>query len=73
MPTPVKCEVAHVDLTNEEDVEVPGLEVTCSRCGHRVESFGQRGRSLRRCLAVMREECPRGEENFYQSEEVLDD
>jgi len=69
----VTCEVEQVDLTNENGKPVPGLRVTCTKCGEQTESFGQRGRSLRRCLALMKEECPRGEENYYKTEEVVDE
>jgi hypothetical protein len=44
---------------------VPTTEATCSRCGHQTESYGNSGASVRRCLALMREECPRGGANFY--------
>ena len=47
--------------------------MTCTKCGEQTESFGQRGRSLRRCLVLMKEECPRGEENYYKTEEVVDE
>ncbi len=49
-----------------DDRYVPGVRVTCSKCAHVTESFGQRGRSLRRCLKAMREECPEKEFNDYQ-------
>lgn len=44
---------------------VDGVCATCSRCGHDTESFGTSSASVRRCLALMREECPRGENHFY--------
>ena len=44
---------------------VEGIEVTCDRCGHSVESFGTDDPSLMRCGYLLREECPRGEQNFY--------
>ena len=72
MPT-VNCEVELLDLPNDKDQPVPSIRLTCERCGHTTESFGQRGRSLRRCLAVMKEECPRGEENFYKTKETVED
>ena len=68
----VNCKVRRVDLENEEGIMVPGLEVECTKCGHTTESFGQRGRSLRRCLALMGETCP-DEDNFYTTEETTND
>lgn len=56
----VECEVRSANLGGR-----PGIEVTCTRCGHTTESFGESDRSIRRCLALMREECPDGESNFY--------
>jgi hypothetical protein len=46
--------------------------VTCSRCDHQTESFGTSGASIRRCLALLREECPEDEENFYVTDEETD-
>lgn len=42
-----------------------GIRVTCSRCGYDVESSGTGSGSFKRCAALLREECPRGELNFY--------
>ncbi len=59
-------DVESVMLPAGDDRYVPGVRVTCSKCAHVTESFGQRGRSLRRCLKAMREECPEKEFNDYQ-------
>lgn len=61
----IECEAEEVELVDERGDDVPGVAVTCGECDHRVESFGTSGRSIRRCLALLREECPRGEANFY--------
>jgi hypothetical protein len=53
--------------------EVEGIGATCSRCDHITESFGTTGSSRRRCLALLREECPRGESNFYVAEDYPDE
>jgi hypothetical protein len=55
-------------LTNDEGREVEGVTATCSRCGHTTESFGTGSNSIRRCLVLLREECPEGEANFYEEE-----
>lgn len=60
----VECEVEEDDLEGDHGT-VKGVVVTCSRCGHVVESFGTTGRSIRRCLAMLKEECPNGESNYY--------
>lgn len=46
-------------------VEIDGVEATCSRCGHVTESYGTSEASVKRCLAKLREECPRHEKNWY--------
>lgn len=45
--------------------DVEGIGATCTRCGHCTESFGTSRASVLRCLALMREECPEEEANFY--------
>jgi hypothetical protein len=45
--------------------DVDGVEATCTECGHCVESYGTSERSIKRCLVLMRRECPRREANFY--------
>lgn len=65
----VECEVEEITLENAEGYDLPGVRCTCSRCGHETESFGTSDASIRRCLALMREECPEGESNFYVTED----
>jgi len=56
----VECEV------DEEMVEGRrGVIATCSMCGYQTESYGTSEASVKRCLALMREECPDGKRNFY--------
>ena len=64
----VRCKIEEVELENDEGHPVEGVRVTCSRCDHETESFGTSDRSIKRCLALMREECPNHEENFYVDE-----
>ena len=65
----IPCAVSYEELENENGHPVEGVAVTCSRCGHQTESFGTGDASVRRCLALLREECPRGESHFYVAEE----
>jgi hypothetical protein len=44
---------------------VEGVEVTCDRCGHSEQSAGTHEGSVSRCAFLLRENCPRGEKNFY--------
>jgi hypothetical protein len=67
----VRCEVENVELEGDFEtsdgmlVLVPSVQARCLRCGHETESYGDSEASVRRCLVLMREECPRGERNFY--------
>lgn len=64
----VECEVEYVDLDAERGV-IPGVTVTCSRCDHSVSSYGQGENSVKRCFALLHEECPEDESNFYTTDE----
>lgn len=64
----VECEVNEVELENEQGRPVPGVEAICGECEHRTESFGTGEASIKRCLVLLREECPEGEKNFYVDE-----
>lgn len=65
----VVCTVVQVDLEGDHSDDVPGIEVTCGRCEHKVECFGQTDRSTKRAMVMLRDECPEGENNFYTTEE----
>lgn len=52
-------------LTNDDGNDVEGICATCSLCGHQTESYGTSEKSVKRCLALMREECPEEQANFY--------
>lgn len=61
----ISCSIEETYLENENGYEVEGVIATCSKCGHTTESFGTSESSIRRCFAIMNEECPEGENNFY--------
>lgn len=61
----VACNIQKVYLEGDYD-DILGTLAICSRCDHQTESFGTTERSIRRCLVLMREECPLDEENYYQ-------
>jgi hypothetical protein len=65
----VTCNIKSAALENEDGYPVDGVVAVCCRCGHSTESFGTSDASVRRCLALMREECPNGERNFYVAED----
>lgn len=64
----VTTSTSYVDLDGDHG-SVEGIEVTCDRCGHSEESFGTSSASLRRCAVLLGQNCPRGENNFYEVDE----
>ena len=64
----VRCDIEETDLEGDYGT-VSGIHAVCGRCGHETESFGTSDASIKRCLVLMREECPEGESNFYVAEE----
>jgi hypothetical protein len=60
----IPCSVDEIELEGDYG-EVPSVCATCTRCGHSTESFGTSEASIRRCLVLLREECPNQESNFY--------
>jgi len=63
----VKVKIEYCDLENDRGGTTPGVVATCESCGHEECSFGQQAKSVRRCLALLSENCPESEENFYQA------
>jgi hypothetical protein len=64
----IDCNCEQCELENEHGAMVPGVEVICSKCGYITQSFGTGQRSVKRCLALLREQCPMGEKNYYVAE-----
>ena len=65
----IECDVSYVDLENDDGYVIEGVSATCLRCDYSTESYGSTDASVRRCLVLMREECPNGENNYYVEEE----
>ncbi len=65
----VLCSIDETEIENEEGRRVDGVEATCGRCQHTTQSFGTGAASRKRCLVLLREGCPEGEENFYTDED----
>lgn len=68
----VSCNIKTITLDNESGIEVEGVQATCANCLHETASFGTSEVSIRRCLALMREECPLGDSNWYVDEGDFD-
>jgi hypothetical protein len=61
----VIAEITEDEVVSDEGHSMEGIRATCSRCAHTTESCGTDAPSIRRCLSLLREECPKGESNFY--------
>jgi hypothetical protein len=61
----VHVTVEEIELEGDDGPDVPGLSLTCDKCGHEVEVYGTDDVSARRGAVMLREECPNGEHNFY--------
>lgn len=61
----IKCDVEEITLEGDYGNDVESTRATCSKCEHSTESYGTSESSVNRCLALMSEECPEGENNYY--------
>jgi hypothetical protein len=68
----VQVEIEEIELEGDY-APVPSVCARCSRCGHETESYGTGTGSVKRCLVLLREECPEDENNFYVADEAEDD
>lgn len=64
MSARVTATVSQVELDGDY-ATVEGVQVECDKCGHVEEAFGRSESSILSCAARLRENCPRGEKNFY--------
>lgn len=64
----VSTTTSHVDLDGDYGT-LEGVQVECGRCGHVEEAFGTSESSILSCAARLRENCPRGEKNFYVTDD----
>lgn len=61
----VTATIARGYLVNEEGREQEAVKATCGKCGHVTDSYGTGESSIKRCLILLRKECPMREANFY--------
>jgi len=61
----ITCTIGEIEIEDDNGRQVSATSAECSRCHHETTSFGTASASIRRCLVLMREECPNGERNFY--------
>jgi len=65
----IECEIVYDEEENDNGYMTECVRAICTECKHETMSFGTSEASVKRCLAVMREECPEGQSNFYVAEE----
>lgn len=63
-PMKVKVEINQTDVDGDYG-SVDGICLVCTRCGHDVNVAGIGEASARRGAAMLHEECPMNENNFY--------
>jgi len=61
----VTCTISEEEVENDDGLWLDGVVATCTKCQNTTSSAGTSSSSIARCLAIMREECPRREANFY--------
>lgn len=64
----VECEVEETEEENDNGRMQACVKVTCGDCGHAETSFGTGEKSIRRCLVLLKENCPEGKRNYYTAE-----
>lgn len=68
----IECVIEH-DVDVEQDGRtLKGVRATCTCCDAVTEAFGTSGKSVRRCLAQMREECEQGEDAYFFADDGSD-
>ena len=60
----ISCQIDEITLEGDY-TEIDSVQATCSQCHHTTESYGTSQDSIKRYLALMREECPQKELNYY--------
>lgn len=65
----IECEIEEITIENDDGKEVDSIRATCTKCGNVTESYGTGERSIKRCLYLMRDSCPWGEDNYYVDQE----
>jgi len=61
----IECDVDFLENEDDSGRMVKSVLATCPKCGHTTESFGHGEPSIKRCFALLGEECPNKENNFY--------
>lgn len=66
-------EVTKITLPNKYDRQIPGVKVTCDRCGASAECYGQGLKSVKAACVKLNEDCPHNEDNWYEAKDYEED
>ena len=64
----VVARIEEIEIENDYGRPIESIRAVCTRCQHATESFGTSDASIKRCLVMLREECPKREHNYYAVE-----
>ena len=56
----VEATIESGECENEDGYEIDCVSATCTKCGHEAEAYGDGDASIRYCLVLLSQECPRG-------------
>ena len=62
----IPCTLSYETRDNERGIPVEGTLIACGRCGASEFAFGTHQNSIERCLSTLNENCPKGENNYYE-------
>lgn len=54
----IPCKFEEFEMENDNGVYIDSVEATCGKCRHQTQSYGIYEESRKRCLALMKKECP---------------
>jgi hypothetical protein len=70
----VTCSLETIaEWSDEQCKNIPTRRALCDRCGHETTSSigNDSSRSINRCLTLMHVQCPKDEDNFYVTADML--
>ncbi len=61
----VECDYKEIDLKNDSDQDIEGIEVQCNKCECVAQAFGRGDKSFKFACRKLNEICPNNENNYY--------
>jgi hypothetical protein len=69
----VECDFKEVILQNDNDMDMDGIEVHCTRCGSIQIAFGREKKSFNYACRQLHNSCPKGENNYYVVPDLMNE